>query len=48
MTDSKKLIAKSWNEKYKNRNNLFWRYHLNKILEGLYKSELLTENPCFP
>ena len=45
---AKKLIEKTWNEKYKSRNDLFWRYHRNKRLEELYNSELLKENPCIP
>ena len=45
---AKKSIEKTWNEKYKRRNDLFWRYHLNKRLKELYKSELLKENPRIP
>ena len=42
------MIEKTWNEKYKSRNDLFWRHHLNKRLEELYNAELLKENPCIP
>ena len=42
------MIEKTWNEKYKSRNDLFWRHHLNKKLEELYNAELLKENPCIP
>ena len=45
---AKKLIEKTWNEKYKSRNDLFWRHHPNKRLEELYNAELLKENPCIP
>ena len=45
---SKKLIEKTWNEKYKSRNDLFWRHHRNKRLEELYSSKLLKENPSIP
>ena len=48
ITGAKKLIEKTWNEKYKSRNNLFWRHHRNKRLEELYNSELLKENLCIP
>ena len=48
ITGAKKLIEKSWNEKYKSRNDVFWRYHCNKRLEELYNSELLKENSCIP
>ena len=44
----KKSIEKTWNEKYKRRNDLFWRHHLNKRLKELYNSELLKENPRIP
>ena len=42
------MIEKTWNEKYKSRNDLFWRHHPNKRLEELYNAELLKENPCIP
>ena len=45
---AKKLIEKTWNEKYKSRNNLFWRHHHNERMEELYNSELLKENLCIP
>ena len=48
ITGAKKVIEKTWNEKYKSRNDLFWRYHRNKIVEELYNSELLKENPFIP
>ena len=38
----------TWNENYKRRNDLFWRYHCNKKLEELYNSEHLKENPRIP
>ena len=37
ITGAKKLIEKTWNEKYKSRYDLFWRHHRNKKLEELYK-----------
>ena len=43
-----KYIEKTWIEKYKSRNDLFWRYYCNKRLEILYYSELLKQNPCIP
>ena len=46
ITDAKKSIEKTWNKRYKSRNNLFWRYHLSKRLEEIYNYELLKENPC--
>ena len=42
------MIEKTWNKKYKSRNDLFWRHHRNKRLKELYNSELLKENPCIP
>ena len=42
------MIEKTWNEKYKSRNDLIWRHHRNTKLEELYNSELLKENPCIP
>ena len=48
ITDAKKSIEETWNEKYKSRNDLFWRYHCNKRLEKLYSSKPLKENPCIP
>ena len=39
---------KTWNIKYKSRNDSFWRCHRNERLEELYNSELLKENPCIP
>ena len=33
ITGAKKLIDRAWNEKYKSRNDLFWRHHRNKRLE---------------
>ena len=33
---AKTSIEKTWNEKYKSRNDLFWRHHRNKRLEELY------------
>ena len=48
ISDARKTIEKTWNEKYKNRNDLFWRYHRNKKLVQLYNSELLKENPTIP
>ena len=33
-------IEKTWNEKSKSRNDLFWRHHRNKRLEELCNSEL--------
>ena len=44
ITGAKKSIEKTWNEKYKSRNDLF----RNKRLEELYNYELLKENPCIP
>ena len=38
----------TWNEKYKSRNDLFWRHHPNQRLEELYNAEHLKENPCIP
>ena len=35
ITDAKTLIEKTWTEKYKSRNDLFWRHHRNKRLEEL-------------
>ena len=46
ITDAKKLIEKTWTEKYKSRNDLFWRHHRNKRLDELNNSELLKENHC--
>ena len=46
ITDTKKLIEKTWNEKYKSRNDLFWRFHCIKRLEESYSSDLLEENLC--
>ena len=48
VTGAKKLIEKTWNEKDKCRNDLFWRHHRNKTPEKLYNSELLKENSCIP
>ena len=48
ITDAKKSIEKTWDAKYKNRNDLFWRYHRNKRLEELFNDELLKENPTIP
>ena len=45
---ARKLIEKTWNKKYKSRSDLFWRHHRNKILEELYSSKLLKENPSIP
>ena len=45
---ARKLIEKTWNKKYKRRSDLFWRHHRNKILEELYSSKLLKENPSIP
>ena len=36
----RKLIKRKWDEKYKKRNDLFWRHHRDKKLEQLYNSEL--------
>ena len=36
----RKLIKRKWDEKYKSRNDLFWRHHRHKKLEQLYNSEL--------
>ena len=46
ITGAKKLIEKTCNERYKSKNDLFWRHHRNKRLDELYNSELLKENPC--
>ena len=48
ITDAKKSIEKTWNEKYKGRNHLFWRHHHYKRLEEFYNSKLLKVNPCIP
>ena len=48
VTCAKTLIEKTWNEKYRSRNDLFWRHHRNKRPEKLYSSKLLKENPCIP
>ena len=45
---TRKLIEKTWNKKYKSRSDLFWKHHRNKILEELYSSKLLKENPSIP
>ena len=45
ITDGKTLIEKTWNQKYKNRNDLLWRLHSNKRLEELCNPEILKENP---
>ena len=47
ITGSKKSIEKTWNEKYKSRNDLYWRYHRNRRLEELYNSELLKKIHVF-
>ena len=47
-TGAKNSIEKTWNEKCKSRNDLFWRHHGNKRLEELCNFELLKENPCIP
>ena len=38
ITDAKKSVEKTWNEKYKSRNDLFWRHHCDKRLEEPYNS----------
>ena len=43
ITAEKKSIEKTWNEKYKIRNDLFYRHHRK---QNLYSFELLKENPC--
>ena len=48
ITGAKKSIEKTWNERYKIRNDLFRRHHRNKRFEELYNSELSKENPCIP
>ena len=48
ISNAKKTIEKTWQAKYKNRNDLFWRYHRNKRLEELYSDELRKENPNIP
>ena len=47
ITDAKRSIEKAWNEKCKNRNDLFWSHHRNKRLEELYNSELLKKIHVF-
>ena len=42
----KDITGEIRNEKYKSRNDLFWRHHRNKRLDGLYNFELLKENQC--
>ena len=37
ITSAKKSIEKTWNEKCKSRNNVFWRHHCNKRLEEILK-----------
>ena len=34
-------IVKTWNEKYKSRNDLFYRHHLKKRFEELYNLNFL-------
>ena len=40
VTGAKNSIKKTWNEKYKSRNDLLWGHHRTKRLEELYNSEL--------
>ena len=37
ITSAKKSIEKTWNEKCKSRNDVFWRHHCNKTLEEILK-----------
>ena len=37
ITSAKKSIEKTWNEKCKSRNDVFWRHHCNKRLEEILK-----------
>ena len=39
---AKKSFKKAWSEKYKNNNNLFWRYHRNKRQQELQNSHQIT------
>ena len=48
ITGAKKLIEKTWNEKYKGRDDLYWRCHHNKRLGKLYNAELSKKNLCIP
>ena len=48
ITGVRKLINRKWDEKYKNRNDLFWGHHRDKKLEQLYNSELFLKKTCIP
>ena len=37
ITSANKSIEKTWNEKCKSRNDVFWRHHCNKTLEEILK-----------
>ena len=41
----KKNIGKTWNNKFRKRCDIFWRYYRNKRLNQLFREELEKENP---
>ena len=41
-------IEKTWNDKLKKRDDIFWRYSRNKRLNELFREELEKENQILP